>query len=59
MADRLVAVNADAPLWKVADVMMKDHVSHLPVSRGQKLVGVIARHDLVRAVAERSTPGTA
>lgn len=59
MADRPIAVDADAPLWKVADLMMKDHVSHLPVSRGQKLVGVIARHDLVRAMAERSAPGGA
>jgi CBS domain-containing protein len=48
-----VSVDGDAPVWQVAEAMLQHHVSHLPVVRHGKLAGVVARHDLVREIAEQ------
>ena len=38
-------------IWQVADIMLKSRLSHLAVVRDGRTVGVIARHDLLRAYA--------
>jgi CBS domain-containing protein len=47
------AATEDMELWQVAELMLKSHLSHIAVLRGGKPVGVIARHDLMRAYAGR------
>ncbi len=44
-------VTKDTPLWKVAEKLLQTHLSHLVVVQDGKPVGVIARHDLLRAYA--------
>ena len=39
----------DTPVWQVAEVFLKSHLSHLTVLEDGKPVGVVARHDLLRA----------
>jgi CBS domain-containing protein len=45
------AVQADAPVEDVVRVMERHGVKRVPVLRGEKLVGIIARANLMRAVA--------
>ena len=57
MIDRPVELGQGTPLWRVAEIMLREHVSHLAVTEDGRPVGVIARHDLVRAIAgERDEP---
>jgi CBS domain-containing protein len=46
-----VTVSPDTPLAKVAALMAKQKVHTLPVLEGEKLVGVIGKMDLIRALA--------
>lgn len=41
------------PVWKVAEMMLHRHVSHVAVTENGRPIGVIARHDLVRALASK------
>ena len=47
-----VTVAPDTPIAKVAALMAKQNVHTLPVVEGAKLVGIIGKMDLVRAMAE-------
>ena len=42
-------VTRDTPVWRVAELLMGSHLSHIAVVEDGKPVGVIARHDLLRA----------
>ncbi len=44
-------LSRDTPLWKVADELLRTHLSHLVVVLEGKPIGVVARHDLLRAYA--------
>jgi CBS domain-containing protein len=44
-------VTVDAPLEVVASLLAEDDVSRLPVMEGDKLVGIISKHDIVKAIA--------
>lgn len=48
-------IDGDRPL-SAADELMRAHgVRHLPVRRGDEIVGLVSRHDLDRAEAARDT----
>ncbi len=49
-----VTVAPDTPVSKVAALMAKQKVHTLPVVEEEKLVGIIGKMDLVRAMAEGS-----
>ncbi len=51
MTRRVVSVGEDAPLERLADLMELHGVKRLPVVREGKLVGIVSRADLVRALA--------
>lgn len=51
MTPRPVFANEEAPLSEVADLMERRHVNHVPVIRGDRLVGIITRSDFLSAVA--------
>jgi CBS domain-containing protein len=44
-----LVVAPDTPLWQVAELLLVGHLSHIAVVDHGKPVGVIARHDLMRA----------
>ncbi len=52
MTENPVTVAPDTPVSKVAALMAKQKVHTLPVVEGTKLVGIIGKMDLVRAMAE-------
>ena len=45
-----LTVTEDMPLEAVVDLMEKRRVKRLPVTRGDKVIGVVSRSDLLRAV---------
>jgi len=46
-----VTVQADTSVEDVATVLAERGVSRLPVLDGDKLVGIVSKHDIVRAIA--------
>jgi CBS domain-containing protein len=46
-----VTVSEDTPLEELVSLMEKHDVKRLPVIRGEKLVGIVTRANLLRAVA--------
>lgn len=46
-----VTVSADAPIEEVATMLSERDVSRLPVLDGGELVGIVSKHDIVRAIA--------
>jgi CBS domain-containing protein len=44
----------DAPLEEVVHLMERHRIKRVPVLRGNQLVGIVTRRDLVRALADRS-----
>ena len=50
MTREVVTIGEDAPLDDVASLMEKHGIKRLPVLRGDRLVGIVSRADLVRAL---------
>ncbi|MFX1670739.1 CBS domain-containing protein [Paraburkholderia sp. A2WS-5] len=51
MSTELFTVGESTPLDQVADMLEKHHVKRMPVMRDNRVVGVLSRADLVRALA--------
>ena len=66
MSKGAITVTEDTPAREVAHLMYHRNVKRVPVLRDGKLVGIVARSDLVRALAEKlaekpqvaASPGT-
>ena len=52
MCRNVVAISPDSPLFEAAGLMDKYDVNRLPVIEGSKLIGIITRADLLRALIE-------
>jgi CBS domain-containing protein len=46
-----VTTSEEAPLEEIADLMERRHLNHIPVMRGDRIVGIITRSDFLSAVA--------
>lgn len=51
MTQHVVSVNEDTPVNHIAAVMTANDVKRVPVMRGETMVGIVSRQDLLRAVA--------
>jgi len=51
MTEHPVTVQADASIEDVATLLAEEDVSRLPVLDGESLVGIVSKHDIVRAIA--------
>lgn len=51
MSKHVVGVTDDTPVEKIASVMATHKINRLPVMRGQRLVGIVSRADIVGAIA--------
>jgi CBS domain-containing protein len=52
MSDEVVSVSPDATVREVATLMADRNVNRLPVTENERLVGIVTRGDIVRAIAE-------
>lgn len=50
MRAEVVTVQADAPLTRAVDLMLRHRISGLPVMDAQRLVGMITKSDICRAL---------
>src|ERR1700739_74828 len=50
MTPEPLTINEDTDLEKIVEIMEENHVKRLPVTRGDKLVGVVSRSNLLQAV---------
>jgi CBS domain-containing protein len=55
MTREVITVNVDDPISRIADLCIVHRVRRLPVMRDGRLVGLIARRDVLRALYQ-STP---
>ncbi|MDQ7820341.1 MAG: CBS domain-containing protein [Armatimonadota bacterium] len=51
MTSPVVTVDEEAPLSEVASLMVRRQINRVPVMRGGRLVGIVSRADIVRALA--------
>lgn len=52
MSDQVVAVGPDMPLSEVVALMEKHHIKRVPVLDGERLIGIVSRADLLRALVD-------
>ena len=55
MTRELITVDVDDPISRVADLCIVHRVRRVPVMKDGRLVGVIARRDVLRALVESPT----
>lgn len=53
MSDGAMTVTEDTPAREIAQLMYAKNIKRVPVLRDGKLVGIVARSDLVRALAQK------
>jgi CBS domain-containing protein len=51
MTANVIAVRADTPLADVADLLVRHHIKRVPVLDEGRLVGIVSRANLIRALA--------
>jgi CBS domain-containing protein len=56
MCDKVISITEDMRLDQIADLMERRHLKRVPVLKDGKLVGIVSRSNLIRAVAS-AAPG--
>ena len=51
MSKKVVSIDEETPVEQIAHLMMTQHVKRVPVMRGDQLVGIVSRADIVSAIA--------
>ena len=51
MSKQVISVSEDASVEEVANLMTAYKIKRVPVLNGEKLVGIVSRTDIVRAIA--------
>jgi CBS domain-containing protein len=51
MTQPVVTVDEDVPLGRVAELMAAKRIKRIPVMRGDEMVGIITRSDILRTIA--------
>jgi CBS domain-containing protein len=52
MTKQVVVASEETRVHELADLMLTRHLNRLPIVRDGELVGIVARADLVRALAQ-------
>lgn len=53
MTTKVIAVEEDAPVSEVVDIMQKNEINRVPVVRHGKLIGIITRNDILKSLVAR------
>ena len=56
MCDQVISIAENMPLDQIADLMERRHLKHVPVLKDGKLVGIVSRSNLMRALASATPP---
>lgn len=63
MSPDAIAADAETPLDQIARIMEENTIKRVPITRGGRLVGMVSRADLLRAIiaapGDRAAPGDA
>ena len=51
MSKQIISVAEDASVEEIANLMIAHKINRVPVLRGEKLIGIVSRADIVRAIA--------
>ncbi len=51
MSKDIISVNEEIPVEEIANLFTTHKINRVPVLRGKKLVGIVSRADIVRAIA--------
>lgn len=51
MSKQIISVAEDVPVETIADLMVANRINRVPVVNGEKLVGIVSRADIIRAIA--------
>jgi CBS-domain-containing membrane protein len=51
MCDQVISIPEDMPLQDIADLMERRHLKRVPVLKDGRLVGIVSRSNLIRALA--------
>jgi CBS domain-containing protein len=57
MSDQVIAVVPETPLAEVVALMEQHHIKRVPVLSGERLIGIVSRADLLRALADAAAEG--
>lgn len=52
MSSPVITVEAEAPVEEAATLMVEKHISRLPVLDRGRMVGIVSKRDLVKAIAD-------
>lgn len=53
MTTRVMAAQEDTPVERIAQLLTSNRYKRLPVTRGDQLIGIVSRADIVRMMASR------
>jgi CBS domain-containing protein len=59
MTEQVISVSEDTPLAAIVELMERHRVKRLPVLRGDALIGIVSRADLMRALVQFTASETA
>lgn len=51
MTKKVISVSEDTPIEKIASLIYNHRIKRVPVKHGERLVGIVSRADIVRALA--------
>lgn len=51
MSKKVISVAEDTPIEEIAQLMTRHKIKRLPVMKGDKVVGIVSRADIVNAIA--------
>ena len=52
MTDTPIGVGEQTPVAEIVDIMEKRHIKRLPVLRDERVIGIVARADIIRGLAQ-------
>jgi len=56
MTHDVATVEEDAPISTIAELLETHRIKRVPVLKGEKVVGIVSRADLLRAISEAAPP---
>ena len=56
MSSPVISVEAEASVEEAATLMVEKHISRLPVLEKGKMVGIVSKRDLIKAIADGGKP---